>query len=190
MRSQAVGYLFRMAGPQQLEQGVRSLLAEQARQPVWERSQGAGLLLAESIISVAHGLHSRAAGVLKLMMQEDLLTVNHLVRPAAGEGSDPQAATAALGNGEVAAASAAGSNVASPAGEAAEASAAAAATTAGLSQEVLRARATAVCSAAMQRILEHLRRGKCQVRSFGSWLEFCHIFVLYSHLHLKNASIE
>ena len=42
--------------------------------PTEARTHGAGLLLAESLIGINHRLHSRAAAVLPLMLQEDILT--------------------------------------------------------------------------------------------------------------------
>ena len=42
--------------------------------PTEARTHGAGLLLAESLISINHRLHSRAAAVVPLMLQEDILT--------------------------------------------------------------------------------------------------------------------
>ena len=42
--------------------------------PTEARTHGAGLLLAESLLGINHTLHSRAAAVLPLMLQEDILT--------------------------------------------------------------------------------------------------------------------
>ena len=42
--------------------------------PTEARTHGAGLLLAESLIGINHRLHSRAAAVVPLMLQEDILT--------------------------------------------------------------------------------------------------------------------
>ncbi len=41
--------------------------------PTEARTHGAGLLLAESLLGINHRLHSRAAAVLPLMLQEDIL---------------------------------------------------------------------------------------------------------------------
>ena len=48
--------------------------AEQVMRPTEARTHGAGLLLAESLIGINHRLHSRAAAVVPLMLQEDVLT--------------------------------------------------------------------------------------------------------------------
>ena len=50
------------------------MYAEQVMRPTEARTHGAGLLLAESLIGINHRLHSRAAAVLPLMLQEDILT--------------------------------------------------------------------------------------------------------------------
>ena len=42
------------------------------------RTHGAGLLLAESLIGISHGLHSRAAALIPLMLQEDILSTSDL----------------------------------------------------------------------------------------------------------------
>lgn len=52
--------------------------AEQALRPSEARTHGAGMLLAESLIGINHGLHSRAAAVVPLMLQEDILSVGDL----------------------------------------------------------------------------------------------------------------
>ena len=46
--------------------------------PSEARTHGAGLLLAESLIGINHRLHSRAAAVVPLMLQEDILTPANL----------------------------------------------------------------------------------------------------------------
>lgn len=80
----------RSASPASLRAGVRALLAEQASRPSDEKTHGAGLLLAESILGVSHGLHSRAPAVLQLALQEDLLQPEDLT-----QGSRKSAAAAA-----------------------------------------------------------------------------------------------
>ena len=52
--------------------------AEQALKPSEAQTHGAGMLLAESLIGINHGLHSRAAAVVPLMLQEDILSVGDL----------------------------------------------------------------------------------------------------------------
>ena len=52
--------------------------AEQALRPSEARTHGAGMLLAESLIGINHTLHSRAAAVVPLMLQEDILSVGDL----------------------------------------------------------------------------------------------------------------
>ena len=54
------------------------VLAEQVMNPSEARTHGAGLLLAESLIGINHGLHSRAAALLPLMLQEDTLVTTDL----------------------------------------------------------------------------------------------------------------
>lgn len=46
--------------------------------PSEARTHGAGLLLAESLVGINHGLHSRAAAVVPLMLQEDNLSPTDL----------------------------------------------------------------------------------------------------------------
>lgn len=46
--------------------------------PSEARTHGAGLLLAEALVGISHGLHSRAAAVLPLMLQEDILAPSDL----------------------------------------------------------------------------------------------------------------
>ena len=46
--------------------------------PSEARTHGAGLLLAESLVGINHGLHSRAAALLPLMLQEDILSTTDL----------------------------------------------------------------------------------------------------------------
>lgn len=46
--------------------------------PSEARTHGAGLLLAESLIGINHGLHSRAAALVPLMLQEDILFTTDL----------------------------------------------------------------------------------------------------------------
>ncbi|KAK9818396.1 hypothetical protein WJX72_012002 [[Myrmecia] bisecta] len=74
LAAQSVGFLFRHASVPALRSGVRALLAEHALRPSEERTDGAGHLLAESVSSIANGLHSRARLVLELVLQEDLLS--------------------------------------------------------------------------------------------------------------------
>ncbi len=68
-----------------LRKAVRALLAEHALQPSYERTDGAGLLLAETVLGVSHGLHSRVGVVLGLVFMEDILTPGdlHAAGPAA-----------------------------------------------------------------------------------------------------------
>ncbi|GFR52620.1 hypothetical protein Agub_g15136, partial [Astrephomene gubernaculifera] len=81
--AQAVGFLLRSApSAGALRAGVRAVLAEQAARPTEERTDGAGLVLAEAVLGVSHGLHSRAPQLLQLLLQEDLLQPGEL-RPAA-----------------------------------------------------------------------------------------------------------
>ncbi|EFJ49017.1 hypothetical protein VOLCADRAFT_104545 [Volvox carteri f. nagariensis] len=133
--AQAVGFLLRSApNAAALRSGVRAVLAEQAVRPTPERIDGAGLLLAESVLGVSHGLHSRAPQVLQLLFKEDLLQPGDL-RPTAAM---------AVGSSSAAAASAEPSPLHRVA----------------VSQEQLRARAAAVARVALARLLDHLRRGK------------------------------
>ncbi len=46
---------------------------QQALRPTEERTHGAGLLLAEAVLGVSNGLHSKATAVLGLLLQQDLL---------------------------------------------------------------------------------------------------------------------
>lgn len=55
--------------------------AEHALRPSEERAHGAGLLLAEVVIGVGNGLHSKASLVLPLLLQEDVLDPSK-VKPA------------------------------------------------------------------------------------------------------------
>lgn len=132
---------------------MKALLAQQARRPEWERTHGAGLLLAEAIVSVGNGLHSRAPALLALLLKEDLLTAT--AAPSAGSSAGSKAAQSARKGGSGGAGSG-GDGDAAVAGSAQGAPGASA-----IPQEVLRARATSVASAALQRLLPHLRRGKC-----------------------------
>ncbi len=50
-----------------------SCASEQALRPSEARTHGAGLVLAESVVGVSHGLHSKAAILLPLLLSEDLL---------------------------------------------------------------------------------------------------------------------
>ncbi len=61
-------------GGSALRRAVRAVLAEQALLPSEQRTDGAGLLLAESVLGIGHGLHSRAPAVFELAFGEDLLT--------------------------------------------------------------------------------------------------------------------
>ncbi len=54
---------------------------EHALRPSEERAHGAGLLLAESIVGVGNGLHSKAAVLLPLLLREDVLNRSDL-KPA------------------------------------------------------------------------------------------------------------
>ena len=58
--------------------------AEHAMRPSEARTHGAGLLLAESLIGINHGLHSRAAALVPLMLQEDILSTTDLKVSALG----------------------------------------------------------------------------------------------------------
>lgn len=73
LAAESLGYLFRHATDKQLRAGTRALLAEHAIRPTPAREHGAGLLIAESVLSVSHGLHSRAPSVLALLLQDGLL---------------------------------------------------------------------------------------------------------------------
>jgi hypothetical protein len=58
-------------------------MAEHALRPSDARAHGAGLLLAEAALGVSHGLHSRAAALLPLLLQEDPLAPEDLQRKVA-----------------------------------------------------------------------------------------------------------
>jgi hypothetical protein len=60
--------------------------------PSQERAHGAGLLVAESVLGPEHSLHSKAAAVLTLLLQEDLLSPEDFGAAAA---ADKAAAAAA-----------------------------------------------------------------------------------------------
>ena len=47
--------------------------AEYAAKPSEDRADGAGLLLAETVRGVAHGLHSKASLVFDIVLQPDVL---------------------------------------------------------------------------------------------------------------------
>ncbi len=55
--------------------------AEYMLRPSEERAHGAGLVLAEAVIGVGNGLHSKAPLVLPLLLQEDVLDPSK-VKPA------------------------------------------------------------------------------------------------------------
>jgi hypothetical protein len=186
-----VGFLFRNASGGALRGGVRSLLAEQAVRPSYERTHGAGLLLAEAVAGVANGLHSRAPAVLALLLQQDLLKPGDFAAAAARRrqqaaqqgGQAGQAGLEGAAQQELDAAAAAQHALdldAAPEqqqeqqqeqeeqqlqqqqGPAATSAAAAAPGGSSPSREQLRARAAAVASVALDRLLDHLRRGKCE----------------------------
>lgn len=52
--------------------------AEHVQLPIEERTHGAGLLLAESMIGISNGLHSKAGVLLQLLLQEDVIPVETL----------------------------------------------------------------------------------------------------------------
>jgi hypothetical protein len=52
--------------------------AEQAQRPSEARTDGAGLLLAESMVGIGYGLHSKAVALLPLLLREDVLSVKDL----------------------------------------------------------------------------------------------------------------
>ncbi|GLI63747.1 hypothetical protein VaNZ11_006820, partial [Volvox africanus] len=132
--AQAVGYLLRSApSAAALRSGVKAALAEQAAKPTPERTDGAGLVLAEAVVGVSQGLHSRAQQVLQLLLKEDLLQPSDL-RPAVVS-TEAESATAGTETS-------------------------ADATTVVVSQERLRARAAAVARVSVARLLDHLRPGK------------------------------
>ncbi|GIL90427.1 hypothetical protein Vretifemale_18037, partial [Volvox reticuliferus] len=134
--AQAAGYLLRSApSAAALRSGVRAVLAEQAVRPTPERTDGAGLVLAEAVLGVSHGLHSRAQQVLQLLLKEDLLQPSDLRHAPAS--SSKEAKTAAM-----------------------ETETGADGTAVMVSQERLRARAVAVARVALARLLDHLRPGK------------------------------
>lgn len=47
--------------------------AEYAAKPSEDRADGAGLLLAETVRGIAHGLHSKASLVFDIVLQPDVL---------------------------------------------------------------------------------------------------------------------
>lgn len=59
-------------------------LSCRAVNPTPERAHGAGLLVAEAVLGPEHSLHSKAASVLVLLLQEDLLTPQEFGTAAAG----------------------------------------------------------------------------------------------------------
>jgi U3 small nucleolar RNA-associated protein 20 len=70
-----------------LTRAVRTLLGEHAVCPDEARTDGAGLLLAEAAVGVAHGLHSRAPRILNLAFGQDLVRVEDFHRLPAGTGT-------------------------------------------------------------------------------------------------------
>ena len=94
--AQAVGYLFRSCPQSALRGAVRALLFEHALIPSTERTHGAGTLLAEAVVGVSHGLHSRAAAVLGLMLQQDLLQPEDFRRAAGQADAVAEGGTAAV----------------------------------------------------------------------------------------------
>ncbi|KAG2487780.1 hypothetical protein HYH03_013624 [Edaphochlamys debaryana] len=150
--AQAAGFLLRSApSTPALRAGVRAALAEQAARPSPERTDATGLLLAEAVLGVKHGLHSRAPAVLGLLLREDLIAPEELTPAAAA------AAAAAAARQQPAAAGAEAAEA-----EAGQPPAAAVAVVAAQppSREQLRARAAAVARVTLDRLLDHLRRGR------------------------------
>lgn len=149
--AQAAGFLLRVAAagvgsgsepagaaaaggvPAALRAAVRAVLAEQAQRPSLEVTEGAGLLLAEAVLGVGHGLHSRAPLILELLLGEDLLAPSDFGRKQAQSSEQAQGASGAAGSGKEGR----------------------------LGREQLRARAAAVATVALDRVLSHVRRGKC-----------------------------
>lgn len=84
LAAETLGFLLRQASAKQLRVGLRALLGEAAVKPSAERAHGAGLLVAEAVLGVEHGLHSRAPGLVQLLLQEDLLQPEDFGAGAAG----------------------------------------------------------------------------------------------------------
>lgn len=74
LAAETFGFLLRHAAPKHARAGLRALLAEHAVRPSAARAHGAGLLVAEGVLGVEHGLHSRAPALLGLLLQEGLLS--------------------------------------------------------------------------------------------------------------------
>jgi hypothetical protein len=60
--------------------------------PSEERAHGAGLLVAESVLGPEHSLHSKAASVLTLLLQEDLISPQDFGAAAADKAAAAAAA--------------------------------------------------------------------------------------------------
>jgi U3 small nucleolar RNA-associated protein 20 len=59
LAAETFGFLLRAASPKQQRQALRAVLAEHAVKPTAARCHGGGLLAAEAVLGVEHGLHSK-----------------------------------------------------------------------------------------------------------------------------------
>jgi U3 small nucleolar RNA-associated protein 20 len=130
LAAETLGFLLRQATPKQLRSGLRALLGEAAVRHSAARVHGAGLLAAEAVVGVEHGLHSKAPVLLQMLLQEDLLTPEDFgsAADAAAAAADSAAtadpAAAAVAGGVAAAGDAAAFDAAWDAAESAAAAAA------------------------------------------------------------------
>ncbi|KAK9863125.1 hypothetical protein WJX84_001609, partial [Apatococcus fuscideae] len=92
LAAQSLGLLFRHAGNTAHKRGLLALYAEQAIRPTEERTDGAGLLVAEAAKGANHSLHSQASRLLSLLFAQDLLDPSRFsAGQAGGEGFSQEA---------------------------------------------------------------------------------------------------
>lgn len=76
LAAQSFGYLLRNASPAASKTAVRSVLADVIVQPSIARTHGAGLLFAEAMKGVQHGLHSKGSAFLSMILQQDIIILD------------------------------------------------------------------------------------------------------------------
>ena len=130
------GYLIRNAKKRSIRRSaMRLVLAEAIVRPSRARLHGAGALFASAMVGIDHSLHSRGVGVLKMLLEEDIVTSSDFA--ASDAPTEPQSGRF-LREGGLAR---------SP-------------STRLLTSEDIRGRKIAVISECMDALLEHIRRGK------------------------------
>jgi U3 small nucleolar RNA-associated protein 20 len=132
LAAQSLGYLLRHAPPAAARAAVRSVLAEAVLRPSEARVHGAAALVAAAVAGVGHGLHSRAAALLALLLRRDILAADDFAAGGASKERDADAEAGAEAAPERAAA---------------------------LDGETIEARVAAVAAECVSQLLDHVRRG-------------------------------